>query len=136
MRKSWIEKRDDKKEYQVKINPKKFADIPKGSRMLIPTPKIIDSYVKQIPSGVFINTKKLRQELAFEKKAEVTCPLVTGISLRIISEAAYEEYQMHKKLDQTTPFWRVVHPESKLAKKFTFGIDFLIQNQFEEGIEL
>ena len=135
MRKSWIEKRDNKKEYQVKINPKKFADIPKGSRMLIPTPKIIDSYVKQIPIGMFINTKRLRQELAFEKKAEVTCPLVTGISLRIISEAAYEENQMHKKLNQTTPFWRVVHPESKLAKKLTFGIEFLIQNQVEEGIE-
>ena len=136
MAKSWIEKRDNKKEYEVKINPKKFADMPEGSKMLIPTPKIVDSYVKKIPSGIFINTKRLRQELAFDKEAEVTCPLVTGISLRIISEAAYEEYQKHKRLDEITPFWRVVNPESKLANKLTFGMEFLIQNQFEEGIEL
>jgi len=136
MPKSWVEKRDNKKEYQVKINPKKFADIPEGSKMLIPTPIIIDDYVKKVPNGMFVNTKTLRQKLALEKKAEFTCPLVTGISLRIISEAAYEEYQIHKKLNHITPFWRVVHPESKLAKKLTFEIEFLIQNQFEEGIEL
>ena len=136
MPKSWIEKRDNKKEYQVKINPKKFADMPEGSKMLIPTPKIVDNYVKKIPSGIFINTKKLRHELAFQKEAEVTCPLVTGISLRIISEAAYEEFQKYKRLNQITPFWRVVHPESKLANKLSFGVEFLIQNQFEEGIQL
>ena len=136
MPKSWVEKRDNKNEYQVKINPKKFADIPEGSKMLIPTPKIVECYVKKIPNGMFVKVKQLRQELAFEKKAEVTCPLVTGISLRIISEAAYEEYQKHKRINQITPFWRVIDPESKLAKKLTFGTEFLIQNQFAEGIEL
>ena len=42
MAKSWTEKRDTNKEIQVKINDKKFADIPAGTRMLIPSPKIVD----------------------------------------------------------------------------------------------
>ena len=134
MAKSWAEKRDTNKEIQVKINDKKFADIPAGTRMLIPSPKIVDDFVKTIPNGSFMSTKDLRNRLAIQYDAEMTCPLVTGIFLRIISEAAYEEYQLDKNIEKITPFWRVVDPDSKLANKLTFGTEFLIQNQANENI--
>lgn len=134
MGKTWIEKRDIKKESKVKINPKNFADMPYGTKMFIPTPKIVDKFVKKIPNGNFITTKIIRKRLAQQYDAEMTCPLVTGISLRIISEAAYEEYQQNSAIDKITPFWRVVDPDSKLAKKLTFGREFLIQNQANENI--
>jgi len=134
MAKSWIEKRDTSKESKVKINAKKFADIPAGTRMLIPTPKIVDDFVKTIPNGCFMNTKDLRNKLAIQYDAAMTCPLVTGIFLRIISEAAYEEYQLDRNIEEITPFWRVVDPDSKLANKLTFGTEFLIQNQANENI--
>ena len=136
MAKSWTEKRDTNKEIQVKINDKKFADIPAGTRMLIPSPKIVDDFVKTIPNGSFIITKDLRNRLAIQYDAEMTCPLVTGIFLRIISEAAYEEYQLDKNIEKITPFWRVVDPDSRLANKLTFGTEFLIQNQANENIHL
>ena len=134
MAKSWTEKRDTNKEIQVKINDKKLADIPAGTRMLIPSPKIVDDFVKTIPNGSFIITKDLRNRLAIQYDAEMTCPLVTGIFLRIISEAAYEEYQLDKNIEKITPFWRVVDPDSRLANKLTFGTEFLIQNQANENI--
>ena len=134
MAKSWAEKRDTSKESQVKINDKKFADIPAGTRMLIPSPKIVDDFVKTIPNGSFMSTKDLRNRLAIQYDAEMTCPLVTGIFLRIISEAAYEEYQLDKNIEKITPFWRVVDPDSRLANKLTFGTEFLIQNQANENI--
>ena len=134
MAKSWAEKRDTKKEIQVKIIDKKFADIPAGTRMLIPSPKIVDDFVKTIPNGSFMSTKDLRNRLAIQYDAEMTCPLVTGIFLRIISEAAYEEYQLDKNIEKITPFWRVVDPDSRLANKLTFGTEFLIQNQANENI--
>ena len=134
MAKSWTEKRDTNKEIQVKINDKKFADIPTGTRMLIPSPKIVDDFVKTIPNGSFMSTKDLRNRLAIQYDAEMTCPLVTGIFLRIISEAAYEEYQLDKNIEKITPFWRVVDPDSRLANKLTFGTEFLIQNQANENI--
>ena len=134
MAKSWAEKRDTNKEIQVKINDKKLADIPAGTRMLIPSPKIVDDFVKTIPNGSFMSTKDLRNRLAIQYDAEMTCLLVTGIFLRIISEAAYEEYQLDKNIEKITPFWRVVDPDSRLANKLTFGTEFLIQNQANENI--
>ena len=136
MGKTWVEKRELDKKYQVKINPKKFADIPAGTKMLVPTPKIVDEYVRNISQGSFVYLKQIRQELARHYHAEMTCPVVTGISLRIISEAAFEEYQTDQILDIITPFWRVVDPDSKLASKLACGVDFIIEHQIQEGIEL
>ena len=115
MGKTWVEKRELDKEYQVKINPKKFADISAGTKMLILIPKIVDEYVKNISQGSFVYMKQIRQELARYYHAEMTCPVVTGISLRIISESAFEEYQTDQILDTITPFWRVVDPDSKVS---------------------
>tara|TARA_Y100000590_G_scaffold85383_1_gene95458 strand:+ start:3599 stop:4033 length:435 start_codon:yes stop_codon:yes gene_type:complete len=136
MAKSWIEKRDIDKEFKVKINPKKFADIPAGTKMFIPTPKIIDKLVRTIPDGSFLYSKQIRKKLANDYNAEMTCPVVTGISMRILSEAAFEEFEMHKNIEKITPFWRIVEPDSKLAGKLACGIDFIIERQIQEGIEL
>jgi len=136
MVKTWIEKRDAKKKHQIKINQKRFADMPAGIMMLIPTPKIIDDYIKEIHTGVFVNVKRLRMEIANQYNADMSCPMVTGISLRIVSEAAYEEHQKNVKLDQITPFWRVVDPDSNLAHKLTCGVSFIIKNQIQENISL
>ena len=136
MKKSWVEKRDIDKDCQVKINPKKFADIPAGVKMLIPTPKVLDKFVNNIPEGTFLNSIRIRKKLADEYKAEMTCPVVVGISMRIISEAAFEEYQNHQDINTITPFWRIVDPDSKLAGKLACGIDFIIEKQLQEGIEL
>jgi len=64
----------------------------------------------------------------------MSCPMVTGISLRIVSEASYEEFGIG--IDTITPFWRIVNPKSKLASKLTCGIDFIIENQKKEGIKI
>ena len=90
----------------------------------------------EVTLGSFIDLKQIRHELSMHYHAEMTCPVVTGISLRIISEAAFEEYQVEQNLDSITPFWRVVNPESKLAGKLACGVDFIIKHQIQEGIEL
>ena len=136
MGKSWVEKRDSDKKHQVKINPKSWADMPAGIIMLIPTPKIVDRYVNQIPIGNFKQVKDLRKEMANDYSANMSCPMVTGICLRIISEASYEEYQINQDIKAITPFWRVVEPDSKLAGRLACGIDFIIEKQIQEGIEL
>ena len=136
MGKTWVEKRELDKEYQVKINPKKFADISAGTKMLILIPKIVDEYVKNISQGSFVYMKQIRQELARYYHAEMTCPVATGISLRIISESAFEEYQTDQILDTINPFWRAVDPDSKLDGKLACGVYFIIEHQIQEGIEL
>ena len=96
--KSWKEKLNIDKSFVVKRLDKNFSDMKVGENMLIATPKIIDEYIKQIPKGININIKTLRNDLALTYNADTTCPVTTGIFLRIVSEAAYEDLLNGEKI--------------------------------------
>ena len=68
-------------------------------------------------------------------KADKTCPVTTGIFLRIVSEASYMELKQGKVIDEVTPFWRIVNPKSKLANKLECGIEFIEKQRENEGIK-
>ena len=129
-KKTWIEKLEEEKAPQVKRLEKDFADMSAGNLMLIATPKIIEEYIKNIGSGRIISLKTMRKDLALEHQADYTCPVTTGISLRIVAEAHYEKWQQGSPLESIAPFWRVIDPKSTLAGKLSFGKAFL-----EEKIE-
>ena len=130
--KSWKEKLNIDRSFVVKRLDKNFSDMKVGENMLIATPKIIDEYIKQIPKGININIKTLRNDLALTYNADTTCPVTTGIFLRIVSEAAYEDLLNGEK--NITPFWRVVDHESKTASKLACGINFIKKRRSEENI--
>ena len=134
MKKTWLDKLNETKEPKIKRIDIDFADIPAGSNMLIATPKIIDKYIQEIGVGKRIDTKTLRKDLALAHNADYTCPVTTGIFLRIVAEANYEKLQQGKHVKEITPFWRVIEPKSVLAKKLTFGQDFLLQQIEKERI--
>lgn len=133
-RKTWQEKLNDGREPYVEIADKSFAGIQAGQKMLIPTPKLIEEYIRQLPKGKQADIITLRNDLAIEHGAEATCPLTTGIFLRIVAEAAYKEYKNGKNIREITPFWRVIDEGSKTAKKLTFGTGFLKDQRTREGI--
>ena len=130
--KSWKEKLNIDRSFVVKRLDKNFSDMKVGENMLIATPKIIDEYIKQIPKGIDINIKTLRNDLALTYNADTTCPVTTGVFLRIVSEAAYEDLLNGEK--NITPFWRVVDHESKTASKLACGINFIKKRRSEENI--
>ncbi len=132
MRKSCKDKMNINKSYVVKRLEKKFSDMKEGENMLIATPMIIDEYIKQIPKGINVNIKTLRRDLALTYNADTTCPLTTGIFIRIVSEAAYENFLNGDR--NITPFWRVVDHESKSASKLACGINFIKKRRIEENI--
>ena len=133
-RKSWQEKLNVNGQPQVEIADKDFAGIRAGQRMLIPTPRLVEDYILQIPEGQQVAMDVLRRDLAAEQGAEVTCPLTTGIFVRIVAEAAYEQYQQGKPLAQIAPFWRVIDEKSPTAKKLTFGKELLVEQRRAEAI--
>jgi hypothetical protein len=134
-KKSWLDKLNENIEPKIKRIEIDFADIPAGSTMFIATPKLIDEYIKEIGVGKRINTKTLRKDLALEHNADYTCPVTTGIFLRIVAEANYEKLQQGKSLEEITPFWRAIEPNSTLAKKLTFGQEFLLQQVDKESVK-
>ena len=133
-RKTWQEKLTGHNELQVKKADKDFAGIRAGQLMLIPTPLVIDQYIRQIPKGCSVAMDVLRRDLAFEHGAEVTCPLTTGMFVRIVAEAAYEAYENGTPLQEVTPFWRVIDENSPAAAKLSFGTEFLIDQRRAERL--
>ena len=103
--------------------------------MLIATPQIIDKYVNEIPFGQSSELNTMRNDLATEYQADKTCPVTTGIFLRIVSEASYEELNSGKNIKEITPFWRIVNPKSNLAKKLACGINFIKIQREIEGLD-
>ena len=134
MKKTWQQKLDIDQQPQVKKSEKDFAGIRNGQLMLIPTPRMVDAYIRQIPRGKQVDPQTMRRDLAAENHAEVTCPLTTGIFIRIAAEAAWEQYQKGTPLRQLTPFWRVINEKSTTAKKLSFGTEFL--KKMREGERL
>lgn len=132
-RKTWTEKFNTHSNPEVKQSPRKFADIPEGASMLIASPQVVEEYVKQIPKGKTTDIKQMRKDLAAMFHAEYTCPVTSGIFLRIVAEKAYEELQHGKK--NITPFWRMIDPASPTAKKLTCGPEFIQQQRNKEGID-
>lgn len=121
MAKTWQQKFDNRKEVTVELLNKDFADLKAGTKMLISTPAEISAYVSAIPKGQTTTVLQMRQDLARKHKADGTCPLTTGIFLRIVSELAWEQIQSGKAPSDVTPFWRIVDPKSPLAKKLACG---------------
>lgn len=133
-KKTWTEKMNGVIEPQVKRLDKPVAGMPQNAMMLIATPAIVADYIQHIEPGHEVDVTTLRNDLAATYHADCTCPLTTGIFLRIVAEAAYETYSQTNSLKQVTPFWRVIKPNSPLAKKLTFGQDFLVEQRKKEQL--
>lgn len=131
-RKSWQAKFESINQFEVKLTDKKFADIPEGAKMLIATPKIIEDYIFQIPEGTETDLKTLRKDLAMQYGAEYTCPVTTGIFLRIVAEKAFESYQNGTELNKIAPFWRTIKPKDKILTKLSFGSNFVFDMKAQE----
>jgi hypothetical protein len=130
-RKSWREKLENP-------NLPKVEEIPPGMRkqlgtgtMLIPSPRDVDALIRTIRKGDLITVARLRQDLAARYAADVTCPLTTGMFVRIAAEAAEEEARAGKK--QITPYWRVIKDDGSLNPKFPGGVEVQAARLREEG---
>ncbi len=116
-KKSWAEKLLTGKPH-ISILEKPFCGLPIGCHLLISSPLEIHQYIQtQIPAGSILSPAQLRENLARLHQADATCPVSTGIFLRIVAENACDELEQGQSLHQVCPFWRVVAPDSTTAKK-------------------
>ncbi|MCB0824788.1 MAG: hypothetical protein KDC26_01240 [Armatimonadetes bacterium] len=134
-KKTWAEKLHVKHESKVEVVEKDFSWVKAGTKILISTPLIFKERVDVIPHGQFRSVPHIREELANEAGADMTCPMSAGIFMRIVCEAAWDEHLEGAPLDSITPFWRAVDANSNLGKKLRCGVDFIKAKQTEEGIQ-
>lgn len=136
MPKTWLQKFQTKQFPEIETANKDYAGIPAGEKFLISTPAEIDAYIRSIPEGKSVSFQTMKKDLALEKGVEFVCPLTTGIFTRIVAELAFENFQKGADIETITPFWRAIDLKMPLAKKLSFGTDFLISQRKSEGLEI
>ncbi len=111
---------------------RKLVDDPKGrGKMLIPKPLDVDALMRQVERGKLVTVEQIRGRLAKDYGADITCPLCTGIFLRIAAETAEEDLTSGKT--GITPYWRVIKTDGSLNEKFPGSIRAQAERLIEEG---
>jgi hypothetical protein len=132
-RTSWSQKLDKPPAPVVKPLDRRFAGHHPGDLMLISTPRAIKARIRRLRPGTALTIAEFRDRLADSADADFTCPLSTGIFLRIVAESALEEMQAGSPVVEITPFWRAIEPDSALASKLSCGPQFITRMRRSEG---
>ncbi|MFI5263119.1 MAG: hypothetical protein ACHQM6_01235 [Candidatus Kapaibacterium sp.] len=114
--------------------PDHWAETIGGGKMLILTPAIIDRFLNEIPMGKLATVNLIREKFAHKYHTETTCPLTTGIFLRIVAGAAEEDLAAGKKT--ATPYWRILKEGGKLNPKYPGGVEKQAEHLRKEGFEI
>jgi len=132
-RTTWREKLEKPQEPRVVKVPPKMSRFGQGM-MLIPTPKLVDNLIRGIPKGKLVTVSELRRRLAADFAVDMTCPLTTGIFVRIAAEAAEEDRMNGRK--RITGYWRVVKEDGTLNPKFPGGVNQQSRYLRREGLAI
>jgi hypothetical protein len=131
---SWTDKLNRGNQPVIKPCPLNFAGMRIGQTMLIPSPQLLDAFIRQIPKGKAMDIVTLRARLAKENGAEVACPVTTGILLRIVTEAANESFDAGIAVGKITPVWRVIDAKAPILKKISFAPEWMMDQRAREGL--
>lgn len=132
-KKTWTERMNTGRMAAWKIAETTVGDIPAGSKVLICNPVMVDAAIRRIPAGEFPDIASLRETVGAEYEAEYVCPIAFGMNLRIVAESAYEQFRRGVPVANVTPVWRVIPPNSPLARRCSFPTSFLEDHRREEG---
>jgi hypothetical protein len=130
-RKSWREKMDNPNLPKLVAIPPKMQKRFGAGTMLVPSPREVEAFMRTVRKGSVTTVSRIRESLAGEHSANVTCPLTTGIFVRIAAEAAEEDASAGKS--KITPYWRVLKDDGSLNPKFPGGVHRQAKKLREEG---
>lgn len=126
----WRDKLERQQEPKIVDIPPRMAHFGKGT-MVIPRPLDVDRLIRNVGHGKLVTVFQLREELARRNRANVACPLTTGIFIRIVAEAAEEDRRAGTKA--ITPYWRVLSSDGALNPKFPGGVAAQRRSLSSEG---
>jgi hypothetical protein len=85
--------------------------------MLVLAPLEVDALMRKVPRGKIITLQEIRESLARQHGAAITCPLTAGIFSWIAAHAAVEA----KKSPGGNPYWRTLKSGGEINPKFPGG---------------
>lgn len=130
----WTSKLQANPEPEVRPMPKARIGLQKGDLCLLPSPRLVDDFIRAIPKGKSVSLLELRKRLARQYKAEGTCPVHLGYHLRTVAEAACEARDRCVPLRFITPVWRVLDADALTLKKLTpWNAAWINERRAKEG---
>lgn len=114
---------DNAKPSYLKTNEKRFADLPAGSSVLIPSPQDIEAVVHDLGEDEVLSLTELRNELASRHGADGCCPVMAGKNLRVAAEMTLDVMDAGTPEGEVVPIWKAIDPAGTLAPKLSGGVD-------------
>ncbi|MCJ7654501.1 MAG: MGMT family protein [Dehalococcoidia bacterium] len=135
-RKTWRQKLEEEHPEHGKVVdiPPKMQNRFGTGKMLIPKPMDINALINKIPKGKLVTVTQIREKLAKDAHANCSCPMTTGIFLRIVAEVAEEDLRSEKR--EVTPYWRVIKADGSLNEKFPGGAQTQAAHLKKEGYSI
>ena len=127
--------RESKPEKRVVLD-KDFAGVKAGLTLFVANPKIVDQYIRDIPTGQSRTIVQMRRALAQSRNADATCPVSTAIFLRIAAQAAIDEMEDGCETELVSPFWRVLRASDKITERLTIDRRWIDTQRELEGLDL
>lgn len=128
MAKSALEKLRASKPAVIETLDKDTPWAPAGATMVISSPAEIDAVIRRAPRGGVIRFEDLRAALAAKHKADIACPLTTGIFLNIAVAASGEPG------GEPLCWWRVLKSRDELNDKAPGGVEAHREKLEAEGV--
>ena len=116
------------------LEPEIVSDKRLGDRLLLPTPLLVAEEIAQVARGATITVSQLRGRLAQRFGADRTCPLMTGIFVKIIAGAVAEDLTQGRK--PRWPVWRLVNDSGTLSTTWPLDALYRATRLREEGVRL
>lgn len=135
MPRSWSEKLTEPGAPVIKPAPVDIAGMRKGQAMLVPTPRLIDAFIRTLPEGRMMDVRTLRATLARQHGAEVTCPIYTGYHLRTVAEVAGAALAAGADPAEVTPVWRVLDAKAPTLARLDCGSVGILVQRRAEGLD-
>lgn len=118
--KDWVQKLNDSKDLPKVVKLKgKSANKWGSGTMAIPSPIEVDALMKKVPKSKLITINEIREAVAKKHKANIGCPLTSGIFAWIAANAAQQEKNKGKK--NITPYWRTLKTGGEINPKYPGG---------------
>lgn len=125
---------DATKPHEVKRAPISIAGMKAGQLMLVPTPRMIDDYIRAIPHGASVDVKTMRAQLASRFGDGSHLSHLYGVSSPNRGGSGVRGFDRGAPLTDVTPIWRVLDERTPTTKKVSFDAAFIITQRTREGL--
>lgn len=116
------------------LEPEIVTDKRLGDRLLLPAPLLVAEEIARVPAGATLSVSQLRSQLAKRLGAERTCPLMTGMFVKILAGVVAEDLAQRRQ--PRWPVWRLVNDNGTLSTTWPLDALYRATKLREEGVKL